>query len=323
MNNTLKLALFCLLILTLNACQYFNKKEKQIDTEGYFEGEINISESRGLYGSLFKVHTTYSISENQLKREQKLGGLYSMLDNYAGLIIDLNKDSVTLYYNDKIMDKHIKHTMSIEQYKSKIKTDPFPKVIPSPVDQTFNLFTEYTKINHVTDSAKINGFISDYTLYNDNTNIFKQEVFDSKHIKIKRSLLEMTFMNLPDNINFPLQSNLKTRLSDISNDSIISGKQTRAIDHFIRSVFAGKDTLSNKQSTDLEKLANSKLVQLGLDILKKGVDLNLHITSELSDIDFIPLSLTDFSLPSGDFSEIEDFDEFLNELPNSSGDFDD
>ena len=100
-----------LICLSFYACE--DNKTAEVDAaKPFFEGEINLSESRGLYGSLSKVHTTYSISENYLKREQRLGGINSILETYAGMIIDLEKDSVVLYYSDKISGNKNKHTTS-------------------------------------------------------------------------------------------------------------------------------------------------------------------------------------------------------------------
>ncbi|MFD2561465.1 hypothetical protein [Aquimarina rubra] len=300
-----------------------DKDKKEEDNRLYFEGEIKLSESRGLYGSLTKVHTTYYISENKIKREQEWGGVYSMLENYAGIIIDLKKDRVVMYYADKLSSTRNKHTLSIKDYKTHLKTKVMPKGIPSPVDRTFELLLDYRLINQVKDSTVIKGFKSDFTRYHDDTDFLKQDVFDSKEIKVKRELLEMVFMNLPEEINFPLKSEVKTTFSEISNDSIIKGKQTKAIDQLARNILRKKDSTVKKE-TDLEKLSKNKWLNMGLKILKKGVDLNIHITADVSDFSVRTLTNIDVSIPSGDFTEILDFDEFLNTLPTGgSVDFDD
>ncbi|WP_298546378.1 hypothetical protein [uncultured Aquimarina sp.] len=320
------------LLCVLASCNFLNDKkngvteeigDKEEDNRPYFEGEIKLSESRGLYGSLTKVHTTYFISENKIKREQRWGGVYAVLDNYAGIIIDLKKDSVVMYYADKLSNTKNKHTLSIKDYKFQLENKEMPSGIPSPVDRTFKLLSEYKLIEQIKDSTIIKEFSCDFTRYHDDTGFLKQDVFDSKEIKVKRELLDMVFLNLPDDINFPLKSDVKTTFSEISNDSIIKGKQTKAIDQLARNILRKKDSTVKKE-TDLEKLSKNKWLNMGLQILKKGVDLNIHITTDVSDFSVRALSSVDISIPSGDFSEISDFDEFLNTLPTGGDiDFDD
>jgi len=285
----------------------------------YFEGDISLSESRGLYGSLFKIHTTYTLAENYLKREQSLGGINSVFNVYSGIIIDLKKDSIVLYHVDKSSSKKNKHTVSINNFKTNPKYQNFPKTFPSPVDHTFKLLPDYEEINRVNDSTLIKNYNADYTLYNDTSKILKQEIFDTKDVKIKRELLKMVIVDIPDNINFVLQSNLRTTITDIKNDSIVNGKQSKAVDHFLRDVFNSDD-----EKTDLQKLASNKWIKLGLNILKKSVDLNIHITSEIDDLIPRKIASTEFSFPSLDFIEISDIDDFMDALPTGESiDFDD
>ncbi|GGX33660.1 hypothetical protein [Aquimarina muelleri] len=294
------------------------------NTKPYFEGEISLSESRGLYGSLFKVNTTYFISENHIKREQKLGGINSVFNSYAGIFIDLKKDSVVLYYSDMLSGKKNKHSTSIKEYTSNKKYKNLPNSLPSPVDNTFKLLPNYKRSNQVKDSIKIKEYTSDYTLYQEDSGILKQEVFDTKEIKVKRELLEMVFMNIPKEINFLLKSDLKTTISDISNDSIVNGKQSKAIDLFLRDVFQKKDSIKSDKKTDLEKLSKNKWINLGLKILKKGVDLNIHIATDISELTSRKLLSNEISFTSLDFIEILDIDDFSNSLPHEGGgDFDD
>lgn len=92
-----------------------------------------------MYGVLTKVHTTYYISENRIKREQRWGGVYSVLDNYA----------------DKFSKVKNKHTLSIKKYKTYLETKTIANGIPSPVDHTFEFLPEYKLIHHVKDSSII------------------------------------------------------------------------------------------------------------------------------------------------------------------------
>lgn len=311
---------YLITLVTLFACNQPQKQPVQ-ETVDYFGGEITLSESRGLYGSLFKVNTTYTISENRIKREQNLGGINSVFDVYAGIIVDLEKDSVILYYADNLQDRHNKHSTTIAEFKSNPSYNSMPNSLPSPVDNTFRLLPEYNRINHTADSLEIKGFSADYTKYQDQIGIFKQEVFDTKEVVIKREMLELLFAEIPNEINFLLKSELKTTITDISNDSIVSSQQTKAIDAFLRDVF---QTEAKKKPSNLEKLAKNKWVNLGLEILKFSVDLNLQITSEVSELSTSVIDLLDLSLPSGDFEEIDDIDEFISILPHEGmDDFDD
>ena len=291
------------------------------NNEPYFEGEIKLTESQGIYGSLFKTHTSYFLSENRLKREQKLGGLNSIMNSSAGIIIDLEKDSVILYYSDRINGK-FKHSTTLKNYKSIL--DSVPQQLPSPVDRTFTLLPSYKLIRQKKDSLEIKGFSCDYTFFKDSLEILKQEVFDTKEIKVKRELLEMVFVGLPKDINFPLKSEINTTITEFSNDSIVSGKQTKEFDKFIRNFMRDENSTEPEKKTDLDKISENKWVEKGLNILKKGVDLSIRIVMEVSDLNVGKLSEEDISLPSGDFMEIPDFGDFILSIPQESNyDFDD
>jgi len=314
------LLLLSITLLTLG-CE--SQKKEAIVTDGYFEGEISLAESRGLYGSLFKVYTTYTLAENRIKREQKLGGINSVFGNYAGMIVDLEKDRVILYYSDKISDTKIKHSTTVKEFRNNPKYQSFPNGIPSPVDHTFELLPDYSLMKQINDSAKVEGYRCDYTLFNDESHILKQEIFDTKEIKVKRELLEMVFFAIPENINFPLRSDIRTTLSDINNDSLINSPQSKALELFLRDAFK-TDTTAQKEISNKEENSTNKWINLGLEILKKGVDMNIHITSEVDQLKSGKLSLDTFSFPSSDFREIDDFDDFIGSLPSEgSGDFDD
>lgn len=321
-NNTLRV--LAIVILTALCVNCNEKKNKTTDFKSYFEGEITLSESRGLYGDLFKIYTTFTISENYIKREQKLGGIASISDNYAGIIIDLENDSVTLYYADELAGIKNKHTTNSKNFRTNERYKNFPGILPSPIDNTFNLLSEYNLVKQIKDSITVKGFKSDYTLYKDKYEILKHELFDTKDIKIKRELLEMIFPNIPSEINFPLKAELKTTISDISNDSIICGQFSWALDSLARSVFQQQDSIKNDRKTDLEKLAKNKWVNLGLDILKKGIDLNVHITIEIYDLSVNETNFSASAFPSADFEEISDIDDFIGSLPDEEDiDFDD
>src|SRR5690606_6020116 len=238
-----------LLIFLFFSCTFFDKKndkneENEAPSLPYFEGVIKLSESRGLYGSISKIHTTYHISENRMKREQELGGVNTVFSIYAGMIIDLQKDSIVLYYADGLAGTKNKHTLSIGEYKKHMTDNYIPQSVPAPYDTTFKLLPDYVKIGLVKDSTEIKGFMCDYTIYKDSLKILKQEVFDTKEINIKRPLVALTFLNIPKEINFPLKSEVHTTISDISNDSIIAGKQTKLLDELARRALNSHDSIT-------------------------------------------------------------------------------
>lgn len=317
-----KSSIFFSLLLILS-CNYLNKnKNAATKQEPYFEGEIKVSESQGLYGELFKVHTTYVISENVFKRHQVLGGLNSTLNIYAGIIIDLKKDSVVLYYVNSGTKN--KHTLSVKDYKAYIQANEITYVSPSPYDATFMFLGSHRLLKQVKDSMKIQEFTCDYTMFHDSLDILKQEVFDTKDIKVKREILEMVFIQIPEEVNFPLKSEIRTSISDISNDSILGGEQTKSLEALAREIMGGNSQTTTENKFSLEKLSQNKLVKLGLNILKKGVDLNIHINTELSEIIKRQVTETELALPSESFTEIKDFNKFMEAFPrNNDMDFDD
>lgn len=321
-----RISLIFTLLFTLTSCDFISKKEKKSDDikatnleKAYFEGEIELSESRGYKGSLFKIHTNFLISENRIKREQKLGGLNALFNTKAGIIVDLEKDSVTLFYSDPI--SKYKHTSTIEAYKNYSDTTQVYSTTPSPVDLTFNYLPEYNVTKQVKDSMIIQGFTSDYTLYN--ASFLQQEIFDTKDIRIKRELLEVVFYNLQEGINFPLKSEVKTIISSIKNDSIINSDEAAMIDKISNDVLNEIDSTKTTEPTDLEKLSKNKLLNKGLDLFKKGVDLAIHFTNEITEISSRKIISSEISLPSGDFDDIDDIEDFFDKLPSGSSDFDD
>ena len=311
----LKLALLLFLFFSFASCNFLSKdtdqKEKKASEEHYFEGEIKLSESTGYQGSLFKVYTTYLISENKIKREQKAKGLNAVFNMKNGIIIDLVKDSVTLYYSD-VFQKN-KHSLSVKEYDNYLKTkNHYPQGF-SPIDGTFTFLSTYKAHKTVKDSSSIQGFMTDYMLYIDD--IFQQEVFDTKDIKVKRELLEMVFYQLPKEINFPLRSEFKSIISNVKNDSLIH-KTVQLKDKI------SKDFLHKTDTTNTDKLTKNKWLDLGIKALKKGVDIALHATLKIESLSEHEIKLSEFSIPSGDFKEIDDIDTFFSKLP-SGGDFDD
>ncbi len=340
--------LFCLGFFFLVGCNFDKEKLP-------FEGEINIAHSRGLYGPLFKTHTKYIFSKNRVKREEKLGGLNSIYNTHAGIIIDLEKDSVLLYLcelegyegleksiKEKIEKglkenlglndtpdfskwvKNVKHKLSIADYQKYLADKPFHHGMPHPIDLSFTYLDkkEYVNPKIVKDSMNIQGFSCDYTQYKGE--LFQHKIFDTKEINIDRKILNMLFVNLPKEINFPINYQHTTILTEISNEDIITGKYGKGIDALYRYTKAEGDTTKMEEASDLTSIAKNKFLNLGINLFKKGVDLNLHITGEAGDIVEKPIkgSLTAFSsVPNIDsFEEIDDTKAFFTLLQASSTD---
>lgn len=331
MKSSLMLATSFILIALYFSCndKSENKDRNKIktpvtDNRPYFEGEIELESTQGLYGELFKQYTTYYISENVIKREQKMGGVNEVFDNYAGIIVDLKKDSVMLYYVSKMENIKNKHTLSIKDYKRYIDSNNIPAFVPSAFDITFHTFDGYKFVKQKKDTLKINNFMCDYSLYKDSKSITKQEIFDTKEIKVKRELLEIVFINLPVEINFPLKSEMKTTISDISNDTILNGEKTKSLETLTRKLFGGKKS-SDTTTYSLGKISKNKWVNMGLKVFKKGVDMNIHISTTPVKVIQRVLTQIELSLLSDGFTEVGSMDEFINSIPKPSGggDFDD
>lgn len=308
-------------LLFLVSCQ--SKKENKIsesDDRPYFEGEIELEVTQGLYGELFKQYTTYNISENVIKREQKLSGVNKIFDNYAGIIIDLKKDSVLLYYVSKLENIKNKYALSIKDYKKYLDSNNIAASAPSPFDLTFIGFDNFNFVKQKKDSLKIQNFMCDYALYKYDKGITKHEIFDTKEIKVKRALLEMLFINLPEEINFPLKSDFKTTISDISNDTILNGENAKSLETLTRKLI-GKQ--SPTDSSSVEKISKNKWVNLGIKIFKKAVDMNVHISTNLVKINKRVLSQNDLSIASNEFLLVDNLELFLNSIPkNNHGEID-
>lgn len=128
---------------------------------------------------------------------------------YAGVIIDLKRDTIILYYSDKLNNTKIKHTLFIKDYKTFLQSESRSNSLSSPFDNTFTILQNSRPMRQVKDSVKILGSDTDYSLYNDSSGYFKSETFDTKALKIEREILEMAFMNIPEGINFSLKSEIK------------------------------------------------------------------------------------------------------------------
>lgn len=292
------------------------------EIQGSFEGEIHLSTSQGLYGELEKVNTTYYITKNKIRRHQQLGGVNSVFGISAGMIIDGEKDSVTLYYNQGPGAEKQKTTLDITSFIEYRKSHYFPISLPSVVDHSFTMLNEYNTISTIKDSTTKQGILCDYTLYTENSRILKQEIFDSKQVNINREWLEMIFTGIPSDRNFVLESSMKTTVSNVSNDTILSGSQTKALNELIRKLAKKQDSTIDTKKSDTEGLLGNKWVNKALNLVKKGIDLSLHVSTELDKVEVKTIESTDLQI-SGDFTEVSP-DEFLSSIEYSgSSDWDD
>lgn len=287
-------------------CNTLEKNEKSIgEDKVFFEGSITFKEETGLYGKLFTISTSYQVEENCLKREERLTGINKIWNNYAGLIINLDKDKVILYYSD--ITNKIKHSLSVKEYLN--IRDSLAGEIKSPwvVDRTFQHFDPYIRKRYVKDSLVIEGFTTDYSKFTEG--YIKQEVFDTRQIKIKRLLMEMAIPGIPESIHFPLRSDLKTIVGEINNDSITSSA---------KDFYPIQDTENVKMRED----KNSFIINTAINLIKKGIDLNLHSNLELDEIFEGEIPTSVFSLSDSEFKEISDLDDFLKNFPDA-GELDD
>jgi hypothetical protein len=88
-------------------------------------------------------------------------------------------------------------------------------------------------------------------------------------------------------------------------------------------LFTGKEP-SDSSKSSLEKISKNKWLNIGLRVFKKGVDMNLHITTTPTKVIKKVLTQIELSLLSDGFVEMGSLDEFINSLPQGGGgDFDD
>lgn len=277
------LLVFCTFLFNCEGNSNTKKEEQTTAPIPYFEGEIVLTETRDLSDRLFEVETIFILSENSIKREQRLDGVGDVFDDYAGVFVDLEKDSIIFYYVHEASKKYNKHSVSIKEYNSNTDYNYFPNTVPSPIDNTFKLISEYSLAEQVKDSTTIIGYTSDYTRYEENTGFLMLEVFDSKKIKVKRELLEIVFLDLPAEINFLLMAEVQRSKTERE-----------------------------------EKKSKKNWVDLGLDLLNKTVDLTVHIKKKVSTLTKRIIGPSEKGLPAVNFTEIPDFNEFVNSYHTAS-----
>lgn len=293
--------------------------------QGYFEGEISLVESVNF--AAIALHTHFFISENKIKREQKFPYIPALLNTTVGMIADLEQDSVCLYYNALSSGK--KCTVSIKEYLDFVENYD-GSLKPSPIDQTFTEFTNYRTVKEVKDSTTMRGFSVDYSKHllgeGDSLDLeVVQEVFDTKGLIIKRELLELAFPKIPDFINFPLASNFGIKVDQIENDSIIQNDLVKGVDALVRQLLPVEDTLVKQERTDFEALSDNKLLNVGLDVVKKGLNVasGRHVkVLKITPKRLAPESAT-MELPQGDYETVIGVSVFFAALFAISGDFDD
>lgn len=283
----------------------------------HFEGEIKFIEFRSFEGKPVPSFIKYHITENMAKREQRLSGAYAPLNETRGIIIDLKKDSVTLYYTSLWMKK--KHTLSIKTYEEEMWR--FVNQVPSPIDFSFTDLHECTLQKEVNDSTTIKDFSANYSLYMDSTALVERAIFDTDDITINRKFLSLFFYKIPDNINFPLKTTYKTNIYDIPNDTLINSKVVSNLDKLTSWALSKVDSTKERRPLDPKKLAKSKLFNWGLNAMKKGIDLALYHSTTLSSLSPHAIGLGEFTGFLGDFESVDDFDDFVSGF--SGGDFDD
>lgn len=308
-----------MLVVFLYACSNDSRKGDMDAVKTYFEGEIVQKEEVGLYGKLAGRKTTWLFSEHRLKREQTYSGIANLLLAKAGIIVDLLKDSVTLYYTD--IDGSFKYTGSCKDYQTYMKEKGTTRKGLNTVDQTFTVLQNYRSSKHIEDSMEIKGFLCDYYLYKENP--VKQEVLDAKGLLIKRSLLEMAILNLPSEINFPMRSDVRTLVTEVKNDSILNSSVSQTLKGKIKQLL-GRKTEGVKNSKPEQKSEGSQYAEKGINLIKKGIDAAIHITVELVEIAKRSVTQAEWHLPEAKYQEFKDPERFFEALPKvSETEFDD
>lgn len=312
-------ALTGMVVLLLSACNNDSKEGNENTIKAYFEGEVVQKEEVGLYGKLAGLKTTWLFSEHLLKREQTYSGLANLLPAKAGIIVDLLKDSVTMYYTD--IEGSFKYTGSCKDYQTYMKEKGTTRKGLNTVDQTFTVLQNYRSSKHVKDSMEIKGGLCDYYLYKENP--VKQEVFDAKGLLVKRSLLEMAILNLPSEINFPIRSEVRTLVTEVKNDSILNSAVSQTLKGKIKQLL-GTKTEGVKNSKPEPKSNESQYAERGINLIKKGIDAAIHITVELVEIAKRSVTQAEWHLPEAKYQEFKDPERFFEALPKvSETEFDD
>lgn len=326
------IVLFLLTLVVASCTTATNEETSSVLETDYFEGEIKLIEYINYAGLALNTH--FVISENKIKREQKFLHLPGLLNTTVGMIADLEQDSVVLFYKNYIDQK--KCTISIAEYLDFVKDQKFKYVVPSVVDPTFTEFTTYETIKEVKDSTTMRGFSVDYSRHRfaDEENVaigMEQEIFDTKAIVIKRKLLTLIFPRIPESINFPLESSLELMIDEIENDSLIQSDLVKGLDTLIWQPLQEKDTLNEGKETDvaanleadLEALSNSKLLNFGLDVVKKGLNIASNRNTKVVKVTPKKVVPTTIDLPKGDFEPVIGLTAFFAIVLAASGDFDD
>lgn len=309
--NVLKIKGALLLMLILSGCGNDSKKEKNGKTaKDFFEGEIIQNESVGLYGKLAGRQTTWLLSENRLKREQTYSGLANVLPAKAGIIVDLSIDSVTLYYSD--VSGSFKYSGSCRDYQTFMKEKGIDRKGLDIMDFTFTELRSYQIAKRVKDSLKIKTFLCDYYLYKESP--LKQELFDAKELNIKRSLLEMAILNLPAEITFPMQSEIKTMVAEVKNDSILNGSVTQALKEKVKNLL-GNTSKGNGQTPSQQKQSQNRYAEKGINLIKKGIDAVIHLSITAKEVIHRTITTKEWRLPDADYKVLEDPDSFFEALP--------
>ena len=204
-------------LLIFTSCDDDDSQEIEFkeNEHGLFEGEIVLKKKSGLY----ETQITFFISDRIVHRQELYEDvIFFIPDVFSGVLIDLKKERITLYKNEgktwmeKLANDEydgIKSSMSFEEYNSYVeeyKFDSSDKA--SCYDYMFSYLEEYNELLQRKDVLPKLKLQLDFHLFNEGNTV--QDVFASPKININKEILPLLFPNIPEDLDFPLISNVYT-----------------------------------------------------------------------------------------------------------------
>ena len=247
-------------------------------------GIIKISEN---FDAL-PVHTTYYISENRIKREQKIS--FDPFSDISGIVVDLIKNNVTIYEIKTKEFKKYKTELTLKEFDDYINNNQLSTATPPySVENVFINQKANNKEPSKKDFITIKNYVCNYHSFTDKSKTIKLEIYDTDAIKIKRELLEAVVPYIPKHIEFPLVCEI---------------------------TYIGE--------RDLPSLTNNKLINKSLKKSFKVLENTFNPKKTLLKIEQKELNDSDFKLPKGEYSHRDspDFSLKKSYAKHSSWDFD-
>ena len=203
--------------MILTSCGSDDSQEVKFkeNEHGLFEGEIVLKKKSGLY----ETQITFFISDSIVHRQELYEDvIFFIPDVFSGVLIDLKKERITLYKNEGktwmeklAIDEYdgIKSSMSFEEYNSYVEEYKFDSIDKaSCYDYMFSYLDEYNGLLQRKDVLPKLKLQLDFHLFNEGNTV--QDVFASPKINIDKEILPLLFPNIPEDLDFPLISNVYT-----------------------------------------------------------------------------------------------------------------